>query len=79
MKLKLDKQTAQSLTNLRINPDFKQVLKWLEGHRAKFDEELLTAEGTPLYRTQGKAFVVDGISEAFVTAPEITEKFKQER
>jgi len=79
VNLKLDKQAAQALTNLRVNPDFKQVLTWLEGHRSKFFEECSTAEGRPLYRAQGKVFVVNGIFEAFGSAPETTEKFKQER
>jgi len=79
VNLKLDKQTAQSLTNLRASPDFKQVLTWLEGHRNKFFEECSIAEGRPLYRAQGKVFVVNGIFEAFGSAPDVTEKFKQER
>lgn len=79
MKLKLDKHTAQALTNLRVNSDFKQVLAWLEGHQNKFLDECATAEGNPLYRAQGKVFVSHGLFEAFVQAPEVTEKFKQER
>lgn len=76
-KLKLDKQTAQSLTNLRGSPDFQHVLKWLKGHRERFRDECSTTEGVPLYRSQGKAFVVDGILEAAHTAPDVTEKLKQ--
>ena len=79
MKLKLDKEAAQAFTNLRGNPDFNAVLKWLEGHRDKFFVECSTAEGRPLYRAQGKVFVVTGIFEAYESAPETTEKFKQER
>ena len=79
MKLKLDKQTAQALTNLRGSPDFKQVLTWLEGHCEKFVDECCTTDGSTLHRAQGKVFVVHGINEAFKAAPETTEKFKQER
>lgn len=54
-------------------------MDWLDGHREKFVEELCTAEGQALYKAQGKVFVVDGLKEAYKTAPETTEKFKQER
>lgn len=76
-KLKLDKQVAQSLTNLRANPDFANFLGWLKGHRDKFQDECCTTEGPPLFRSQGKVFVVDGIEEALEAAPAVTEKFKQ--
>lgn len=79
MKLKLDKQTAQSLSNLRGSSDFKQVMDWLDGHREKFLDECCTTEGITLHRAQGKVFVVDGLKEAYRAAPETMDKFNQER
>ena len=77
MKLKLTKEAAQALTNLRGNSNFSDVLEWLKDGRSASRDQCQDAEGVTLYRAQGAAKVLTSFFECVENAPEVTEKFKQ--
>ena len=77
MKLKLDKETAQALTNLRASSDFRTILNWLAVGRSNARDVCQTGEGMTLFRAQGAASVLSSILKCMEDAPEVTEKFKQ--
>ncbi len=76
--MKLTKEAAQSFANLRSNPDFAVVLKWMQGHRTAFRDKCSTASGKNVYRAQGAVEAVDGFIAGYKEAPQITEKFKSQ-
>lgn len=77
MSLKQDKEVAQALTNLRGNPDFQQVLKWLADSRESVRDALEKTEDVQLAREQGKAQILGEFITAVREAPTITERLKQ--
>lgn len=77
MKLKLTKEAAQGLTNLRGNPDFSDVLQWLKDARSASRDHCQDAEGALLFRSQGAAKLLSSFFDCVENAPNVTEKFKQ--
>ncbi len=75
--MKHTKESAQALTNLRGNPEFNHVLKWLKENREKARDVCCTADGPTLFRAQGEANALDAFIKSFEKAPATTEKFKQ--
>ncbi len=77
--LKLTKEAAQALVNLRGHPDFTVVLEWIAENRTKFRDECSQhLDDVKLRRAQGKVEVTDGIIKGFATAPAILEKCKSQ-
>lgn len=74
--MKLNKEVAQALTNLRGNPDFTQVLKWLTATREQGRDKLEKAEGPQLLREQGRVSVLSDFLACNADAPTTTEKLK---
>jgi hypothetical protein len=76
--LKLTKDAAQALTNLRGNPDFDKVLKWLAETREQCRDKLEKTEGPQLHREQGRSTLISEFFSAVREAPTTTDKLKQQ-
>ena len=72
--MKLTTEAAQSLTNLRGNRDFENVLKWFKEYEAKETQTCITTEGPQLHRSQGAVLALQTIAKANAEAPETLTK-----
>lgn len=75
--MKVTPEVAQALSNLRGNPDFQTVLKWVRESGSKEQEKCVDADGLVLYRAQGSAKTLRDFSQAFDDAPDTLKKLKQ--
>lgn len=76
--MKLTKEAAQALTNLRGNPDFEKVLRWLADEREACRDRLEKAEDIRFRQEQGKAQHLSALFSAVREAPTTTQKLKQQ-
>jgi hypothetical protein len=77
--VKATPEVAQALSNLRGNPDFQTVLKWVRDAESKEQEKCVDSDGLVLYRAQGSAKTLRAFTETFDGAPDLLKKFKQQQ
>ena len=77
--MQLTPNASQALTNLRVSGDFKVFMEWVAENESKEVDRALNTDGTQCYRAQGGAKVLKELREAFENAPDVLQKFRQQR
>lgn len=72
--MKLDKRLAEAIVTLRPHPAFEYLIQAIREDAQEALKTTGSAEGTPLYRAQGKYHALQEWSAAFDEARKLLEK-----
>ncbi len=75
--MKLSAQTAQALTNLRGNADFKAFLEGVKVYEDELATRCIDGSGEVQLRAAGGVQALRAVAKAFTDAPTTLQKFKQ--